>query len=227
MKVWHISDTHGNHEQLNVPKGVDLVIHSGDATNYRDPSLNEVEMRDFLAWYSALDIEYKVYVGGNHDTSLEVKFVTAEEIQGNGIMYLFQNEVTIDGIKLWGSPFTPVFHHWAFNMSRDKLRENWNNIPKDTDVVITHGPPRGILDQCMGDYGKENAGCIYLDKRIEYIEPKYHMFGHIHDNHGLRNQGVFMRGGITYSNASAVTDGKIGRLSSHGNVFNIGKSTDN
>ena len=71
MKIWHISDTHGYHDLLEIPEGIDMVIHSGDCSNPRDPYNNEPEVRGFIDWFSSLDIKYKVYVAGNHDTSLK------------------------------------------------------------------------------------------------------------------------------------------------------------
>ncbi len=93
--------------------------------------------------------------------------------------------VEIDGLKIYGSPWQPRFYDWAFNLNRGaELEEKWRLIPPDTDVLITHGPPHGILDEVERQYYIENTGCEELRKRVEMICPKLHVFGHIHCGYG-------------------------------------------
>jgi len=148
MKIWHLSDTHTYHDLLKVPDGIDLVIHSGDCSNPRDPYNNEPEVREFIDWYKELPIKYKIYVAGNHDTSIEKGLVTKKDFEDNGIIYLENEYVTIKGIKIFGSPHTPQFGNWAFMKERHKLDRFWNiAIHEPCDIIVVHGPPKGVLDK--------------------------------------------------------------------------------
>src|ERR1700739_4196239 len=136
MKIWHISDTHTYHGLLEVPKNIDIVIFSGDCSNPKDPYKNEQEVRNFIYWYSKLDIKYKIFIAGNHDTSIERGFILKFDFTSNGIIYLENEFVTIDNIKIFGSPYTPTYGEgWAFNKARDKTSRIWETIPDDTDIV--------------------------------------------------------------------------------------------
>lgn len=225
MKIWHISDTHTNHEQLIVPENIDLIIHSGDATNYRDPIRNEPEMHKFLKWFAALTIRHKVFVAGNHDTSIEHGLIRPEYIEGYGINYLYNNSVTIEGLKIWGSPFTPTFGDWAFMKRHSKIGMVWDLIPDDANIVITHGPPKGVLDLTINHQNKlEMCGCSALNHRIQQIKPKLMCFGHIH-NYGngkyVLNSGTKKVAGLNtiFSNGACSTDRKWGVITSHGNII--------
>lgn len=224
-KILHISDTHTYHRLLTIPP-VDLIIHSGDGSNPKDPYTNEHEIMNFLNWYAIQDAQHKVYVPGNHDTSIEKGLVKKEEFTDRGITLLIDEFITIEGIKIWGSPWTPDFGHgWAWNKDRSKLYDIWQQIPDDTDIIITHGPPRGILDLA---YDREKimefCGCRALYKRILEIKPKFSMFGHIHNNNDVVNAGTRTVANCPtiFSNGSVMTDGKfhIGPTS-FGNLFEI------
>ncbi len=230
MKILHISDTHGYHGLLNIDESVDMIIHSGDESNSRDPYNNEQESLNFLEWYSHLKIRYKIFVAGNHSTAIEKKFVTREQLEKKGIIYLENSSIEIpngfEPIKIWGSPITPSFGEgWAFNKKRDKLHDLWQTIPEDTDIVITHGPPKGILDHSYNQHGNvyERCGCAALAKRIRQIEPQLCLFGHIHNTEDIINAGYTKLSDYrtTYSNGSVVTDGKFGKITSNGNIFSI------
>ena len=148
MKIWHISDTHTYHGLLKVPNGIDMVIHSGDCSNPRDPYNNEPEVREFIHWYKSLPIKHKIYVAGNHDTSIEKGLVTKKDFADYNITYLENDYVTIEGVKIFGSPYTPNFGNWSFMKDRNKLDRFWRDAIHDgTDIVVTHGPPKGILDK--------------------------------------------------------------------------------
>ena len=224
MKIWHISDTHTFHRLLDIPENIDIVIHSGDATNPRDPYKNEVEMRDFLHWYSLLPIKHKLYVAGNHDTSIERGFIVRSDFASKGIAYLENDYIEVEGLKIWGSPITPTFGDWAFMKARHNTHDVWKHIPDDSDIVVVHGPPRGVLDL---SYNRNNelefCGDSSLKKRMLDIKPKLCLFGHIHNCEDIINAGIIklaIRDTI-YSNGSVVTDGKFGKLSSNGNIFEI------
>ena len=93
--------------------------------------------------------------------------------------YLCDESLTLDGVKFYGSPWQPRFFDWAFNKDRGApLKAIWDKIPLDTDVLITHGPPHGILDLT---FDKIKAGCEELLLAVQRIKPKVHVFGHIHE----------------------------------------------
>ena len=224
MKIWHISDTHTYHNLLDVPDNVDMVIFSGDCSNPRDPYKNKPEVEDFLAWYESLPIPVKIFVAGNHDTSIERKLITKLDFASRGITYLENDYTEVNELKIWGSPVTPTFGEWAFMKARHKTHELWKQIPNDIDIVVVHGPPSNILDL---SYNRENklefCGDTALRKRLIDINPKLVCFGHIHNCEGIINAGTMklsIRNTI-YSNGSVVTDGKFGKLSSNGNIFEI------
>ena len=209
MKIACISDTHGQHHQLtDIIKelDVDVLIHSGDGSNYRDPARNSTELVDFLMWMQGfLHIKHKIFVPGNHDTSMFYRLVRPKDF--DTIDVLINEEIVLDGIKFYGSPMTPTFGiGWAWNINRAKIYKYWDAIPEDTDVLITHGPPWGVNDLTI-DYGRkyENTGCKNLLKRVFKIQPTYHIFGHLHDepdiyNHGIKSLGDKCK--TTFVNAS-------------------------
>jgi Icc-related predicted phosphoesterase len=225
MKIWHISDTHGYHDLLKVPYDIDMIIHSGDCSNPRDPYNNEPEVRDFIDWFKMIPVKYKIYVAGNHDTSIEKKLVTKKDFEDAGIIYLENESVEIEGIKFFGSPHTPQFGQWAFMKDRAKLERFWRiAIPEDTDVIITHGPPRGVLDKSYDrNPNMESCGDKSLLNRVLEIEPVYVLFGHIHNCKDIINAGMQKLSicDTFFSNGSVVTDGKFGTLSSNGNIIEI------
>ena len=225
MRILHISDTHTYHDLLKIPPGIDMIIHSGDCSNPRDPYNNESEVRDFIDWYKEIPVKHKIYVAGNHDTSIEKGLVTKDDFKNAGIIYLENESVVIDGIKIFGSPHTPNFGNWAFMKERTKLERFWRlAIDEDVNIVVTHGPPKGILDK---SYDRENnlecCGDKSLLNRILEIQPTYSLFGHIHNCKDIVNAGVQKLSvcNTFFSNGSVVTDGRFGKLSSNGNLITI------
>lgn len=225
LTFWHISDTHGYHELLTIPKGIDVVIHSGDHSNYRDVYRNEAEAHNFLHWYSKLKIKYKVLIAGNHDalaSEWNTKF--RDLCKKLGIIYLQDESVTIKGIKIYGSPYTPRFGNWHFMKDRGKIDRVWQAIPEDTRILVVHGPPKGVLDSAH-DFNNyiEQCGCGALMKRVQKIKPDYVLFGHIHNNNEIINAGTRTFSGLKtiFINASVVTDRKFGTLTSNGEIFKL------
>jgi Icc-related predicted phosphoesterase len=227
MKILHISDTHSNH--ILFPKDIpwesyDLIIHSGDCSNFRRADLNEAEVWAFIEWYSMVPCKNKIYVAGNHDTSIEKRVVKASDFTNNSITYLENESVNIDGFNIWGSPYTPTFGEWSFMKDRSKINRVWEQIPEGTDILVTHGPPKGVRDLSYDRQGVlEQCGDSALMKAILRIKPKLICFGHIHDMDSVNNQGlsVFSKYDGIFSNGACVTDGKIGVLSSYGNIINL------
>lgn len=230
MKILHISDTHGFHGMFPEERftDIDVVIHSGDCSNWMDPYRNEPEVRSFIDWYSSVPVKHKIYVAGNHDTSIERRMVTPADFAQKGIIYLENAATTIDGIKFWGSPHTPTFGQWAFMKAREKINRVWETIPDNTDVLIVHGPPKGVRDLSFDRNGDlEMCGCSALMKRCYALREtlKLVCFGHIHNMDGVdHNQGVSHYSYVKtiYSNGACVYDGKFDLgLTSHGNIITL------
>lgn len=202
MKIWCISDTHMKHGFLNIPDGIDMVIHAGDMGTVRDPYQSEQVIRNFLMWYNSLThIKYKVLIAGNHDLAMEKGFINKSDIP-ESITYLEHETKEIDGLKIFGSPYTPRFGEgWAYNVKRSKLDAYWTEIQENTDIVITHGPPLGILDHTQsgttintdptwGNTAVYSCGDKSLLNHIERVKPKLHIFGHIHTEERCPNAGI-------------------------------------
>lgn len=186
MKIVCLSDTHNCNNAISVPDG-DVLIHAGDATNNGTPA----EIKAFADWFSSLPHKYKIFIAGNHDFFFEDDRLDRQTIEFffPNCIYLQDSFVEIEGLKIYGSPWQPRFFDWAFNLNRGaELAEKWKLIPADTDVLITHGPPHGILDEVPRKYWTENTGCEELIKRVEEISAlgrlKLHVFGHIHCSYG-------------------------------------------
>jgi Icc-related predicted phosphoesterase len=224
MKIWHISDTHSLHGQLDVPEGIDIVVHSGDATNYRDPYRNESELRAFIDWFACLPIPTKVFVPGNHDTTLEKGLITRDLIEHRKINLLINEEREINGLRFWGSPFTPRFGDWSYMKDRGTINRIWDSIPEGLDVLVVHGPPYGVLDATYSNHNKvELVGCSALRKRLLKVPPRYMLFGHVHSTDDIRNAGTRTVNGLltVFSNGSCCDDGRMTALTSNGNILEV------
>lgn len=224
IKIWHISDTHGYHEQLIIPSDVDWVIHSGDFSNFYDVYKNEQEALTFLHWYGNLDIKIKILIAGNHDAyahSVSKKF--KEWCVHYNIIYLENSYITINNIKIFGSPNTPQFGDWYFMKNRAKMDKHWANVDEDVDIFIVHGPPKNILDISENfDKTLISCGCNALKNHIlNRIKPKLCLFGHIHNFKDFINAGVLKlsNNDTIFSNGSVVTDAKFGKITSNGNIL--------
>lgn len=178
----------------------DYLIISGDLT-YR----GEWEiLKSVLEYLHSLPAKNIIIIAGNHDYSLDEKHPRYNAETTNkflracvqyGITYLEHSSVVIDGIKFFGSPYTPKFGGWGFPILGDDYSNIWLDIPEDTDILITHGPPKYTLDKTI--YGNDNVGSVSLEQRLKDIKPKVHCFGHIHESYGVLEQD-----GTTYVNAS-------------------------
>jgi Icc-related predicted phosphoesterase len=192
-----ISDTHNCNEEIEVPDG-DILIHSGDAT-----TIGSVEqLKAFNRWFAGLPHKCKIFVAGNHDWLFERNNDLARRLLDPSISYLQDSSIEIDGLKIYGSPWQPRFFDWAFNLNRGpEMAEKWAMIPDDIDILITHGPPHGILDLVPRKGWNENTGCEELRKRVEQIANfgrlKLHVFGHIHCGYGIHEEL-----GVKFVNAS-------------------------
>lgn len=195
MRAVCISDTHGQHLDLRLPEG-DVLVHAGDLTSRGTLE----ESADFLDWFSSQNYTHKILIAGNHDFIFEQE--TREKIAHlipENVNYLNDSSVQINGFTFWGSPVTPWFHNWAFNRNRGpEIKDHWDRISMNTDVLITHGPPQGVLDRTV--LGSE-VGCEELREKLTQLKPRYHIFGHIHEGYGrYRSEGT------EYLNASVLNE---------------------
>lgn len=184
-----MSDLHNIDPFYKVPDG-DVLIVAGDICGVG----NESELKEFDDFLALQPHSLKVVVAGNHDWPFALSTPDeAKKLLKNAI-YLEDSGIEVFGLTFWGSPWQPWFFDWAFNLPRgEKLADVWSKIPSDTDILITHSPPYGILDVADGYH----VGCEQLSKALEYIKPKLHVFGHIHQGYGSLE-----RDGTIYVNAS-------------------------
>jgi len=176
----------------DIPEG-DVLLHAGDVMN---SGYDASDIFYFLDWFGALPHKHKIFIAGNHDRLFENDPKAVKDIidKKNGVLksskkkkitYLEDSEIVIDGVKFYGSPYQPEFCNWAFNVNRGPdIKRVWDKIPLDTDVLITHGPPYGILD--WTEYDRLNVGCEMLMPKILEVKPKIHLFGHIHEAYGVK-----------------------------------------
>lgn len=197
MRFVCISDTHEHHREIAMPEG-DFAVCAGDISMVGDLP----EVADFVRWFAALPHRHKVFIAGNHDFCFEREAAAARAMvaaEGPGVVYLEDSGATIEGLRFWGSPWQPWFYDWAFNLPRGAaIAEKWALIPDDTDVLLTHGPPLGILDLTPRGMA---VGCEDLSVALQRVQPRLHVFGHIHRAHGTLD-----RNGTTYVNACSCNE---------------------
>jgi Icc-related predicted phosphoesterase len=193
MKIVFISDTHG--ATVSLPTG-DLLVHSGDCSDRGDLKAIQ-KFNEYLGRHKDKFKYGILFVPGNHD----ILFQNEPELaikNTNNAKVLINESIIINDVKFYGSPITPTFFNWAFMRDRGlEIREVWNKIPMDTNVLITHGPPKNILDACR----RGHVGCEELYDRVMQVKPMIHAFGHIHEGHGQAKVK-----GIQFIN-SAIMDG--------------------
>lgn len=202
MKIIGMSDSHNRHNKYPSLPACDVFIHAGD---WSGQGL-ESETRNFAKWLNKQPAKHKIIVPGNHEKEFEYYLPLSRNWileECPDAIILIEEQVVIDGIKFYGSPITPWFYNWAWNRARgDKsdtfyyngkmgtrpaIKPHWDAIPDDTNVLITHGPPYGILDELHyvdGTPKGEFVGCDDLMNRIKEVKPDLHLFGHIHYHGG-------------------------------------------
>ncbi|MBA2662569.1 MAG: metallophosphatase domain-containing protein [Bradymonadaceae bacterium] len=182
MRIVAVADTHTFEEDLQVPNG-DVFIHAGDLL--RAGTLEELILP--ARWLQSLPHRHKIVVAGNHDRCFERNAERAQAMLGDGIHYLQDSGVVIEGLRIWGSPWQPEFNDWAFNLPRgEALARKWALIPDDTDVLVTHGPPAGFGDRAYDDRG---LGCQDLLDAVRRVRPLLHVYGHVHPGGGCWRDG--------------------------------------
>lgn len=174
-----ISDLHGFYPEM---PGGDLLIVAGDLT--RTDRIEEYFK--FFCWIAKTKYKKRIVIAGNHDGFAEnnpeyMKLFSDFE-------YLCNSGTELEGLKIWGSPYTPTFYDWHFMADRgETIKKHWDLIPDDTDILVTHGPPYGILDKTIDG---ENVGCEELSKSRRRIRPRLHVFGHIHESYGMQRPNL-------------------------------------
>jgi Icc-related predicted phosphoesterase len=178
QRIVCLSDTHGLHRKVALPKG-DLLIHAGD---FMRTGTSLEEIADFNDWLGEQPHPHKIVVAGNHDLLFEKTPDKAREHLSNAV-YLENDGIVLGGVTFWGSPMTPVLPSGAFHVERGVAsRRYWDHIPLGTDVVVTHGPPFGTLDK--NDILGSRFGCKDLIQAVLRVKPKLHVFGHVHGGYG-------------------------------------------
>jgi Icc-related predicted phosphoesterase len=202
LRVVCLSDTHGKHRNVqHVPEG-DVLLHCGDFTHRG----THAEIKDFNAWLGSLPHQHKIVVAGNHDFCMDAAeydanwrsaFRHAEYNDPNvsrelltNATYLENRSLVVDGVKFYGSPMTPPIpgRTMAFNVARGfAAQQHWAKLPVDVDVLVTHGPPNGILDKTVT--GLRVGDEMLLKEVVSRVRPRFHVFGHIHEAYGATRVG--------------------------------------
>ena len=181
IHITALSDNHCDYtfEMPEIPDdAVSILIHAGDATYSDKPT--EIQM--FVDWLKEQPHDYKLWIPGNHSLACEDFPYNIEVIDNEtGSTCIHNKEIKIEGIKFFGSAFTPEFNNWAYNHSEKQSKVFWDNAP-DSDVVVCHGPPFMVLDSVSSHYPVERPlGCVSFKNYLERVKPKLAIFGHIHD----------------------------------------------
>jgi Icc-related predicted phosphoesterase len=192
-KIVAISDTHTKHGALTIPE-CDILIHAGDFSHRGKLS----EVANFAEWLAEQPAKHKVVIAGNHERTFDTNMgefdATCRGIfkRSMGIHYLEDTGIELEGLKIWGTPWTPRFCDWAFNGTRviDEpfergvtLTERYNLIPNSIDILICHGPPYNLLDEtCRGDHPGSDE-MLTVMARLDDL--KLFVCGHIHEGRGI------------------------------------------
>jgi len=171
------------HDQIGDLPDADLLIHAGDFSGHG----TVFDVARLFEWFDSLRGRFPLgilFVAGNHDMALEENNELGRQ-SPTICTYLQDGGVTLaNGLKVYGAPWQPLFHNWAFQLQRgEELKRKWDLIPDDTDILVTHGPPMGIMDTNPHD---DRIGDQDLLDAVRRIKPKLHVFGHAHDGHGVQ-----------------------------------------
>ena len=173
--IFAFSDTHGMYRRLAIPAEADILICAGDACEGFSPD----NLQDFFAWYVSIPAKLRIFVPGNHDRIFNQDPIRAQQLIPCRVVYLENDGKEFDGIKFYSVPARPY------------LRDTKATIPSGFDFLITHGPAYSYLDR--------DLGCKQLFLSVASARPKYHIFGHVHEE-GLQRKA--MLGGTTFLNVS-------------------------
>lgn len=183
MKICCTSDLHGYWPAI---PDCDLLILAGDYAPAWKHNPVRFYREKMTAWlHSIRDRGIEIAgIAGNHELLFESH---PHLIPKTAWHYLQDSGCEINGLKIWGTPWQPRFHDWAFNLDEPELAEKWALIPDDTDILIVHGPPRGFGD--FSRYGQVHCGSPSLLEAVQRIKPSLVVSGHIHSGNGVRMLG--------------------------------------
>jgi Icc-related predicted phosphoesterase len=177
-----ISDPHGHYPEL---EGGDLLIVAGDLT----ASDKLVQHYEFGDWLKKQPYKKKVVIAGNHDMRLQELGIIPSDDFFHCSSYLCDSGTEFEGLRIWGTPWTLTFPGinpkcTAFTGNEELLAEKFALIPDDIDILVTHGPPYGVLDRTVRG---ECVGSKSLQMKLYTSFPnlKLHVFGHIHEAYGV------------------------------------------
>lgn len=216
-----------------LPKG-DILLHAGDCTNVG----RESEVSGFVDWFKNIEgFKYKIFIAGNHDFAFEQEplwlnsYIEPNRLLEKNVTYLEDGSIEIVSdefsrpIKIYGSPWQPEFYNWAFNLPRNGvvLKEKWDEIPIDTDILITHGPPHGIRDFVVDRLGTLQVGCELLRERVDEVKPLMHIFGHIHGAYGVAyiKESVFVNACICTERYEPINKPLVFDLKEEDGIFTV------
>lgn len=194
LTIVAISDVHGKFNKLEIPE-CDILISCGDYSFVGQ----DHEIRNFHKWLDKQPAKHIISVQGNHERGVQAQFSLSEQLAKDvcpRVHFIDEGLIELEGLKIWCSAYTPTFFNWAYMKDRGpEIKEHWDRIPDDTDILVTHGPPYGILDKVeiqhpSGHIIEKFTGCVDLLDRVKQL-PKLqaHFFGHIHEGHG--KDGIF------------------------------------
>ena len=179
MRIVIVADTHTYHDTLGVLEG-DILLHCGDLCYGMLATKKQLDDAD--RWLGKQKFKTIVCIGGNHDRPIQRRVRSSVKPVLHNAIYLQDEEIVVEGLKIYGTPWIPLLAMWSFYLNDESLRQKWAQIPNDVDILMTHTPPKGILD--FSNMTKTPAGCPHLAERVAQIKPKIHCFGHIHEAYG-------------------------------------------
>lgn len=220
MKIVCLSDTHGLLPELDLDR-IDLVLHAGDYTLHNKHDIQgqlDYFENQFCPWVRRIASQTQFYyINGNHEVFAEklnintdYNDVTQKHCIDNSSVFLCDYN-----IKIYGNPYTPTFYNWAFNLPDmpDGLGKKFKYIPDSIDILVSHGPPHGVMDYVPGRLVLDrntgevveipacNAGSHELAKAITRVKPRLVVCGHLHSNFG-----VVKKEGVTYVGCSLMDE---------------------
>jgi Icc-related predicted phosphoesterase len=176
MKVACVSDIHGH---LPIIPDCDLLLIGGDLCPSKYNQSDWLKNK-FKPWIDSLSERMKIIgVAGNHDFIFQNN---PQDVPNMNWTYLQDSGTEFNNFKIWGSPWQPEFHNWAFNGFESDLKKKWNLIPKNTDILVLHGPPYKHGD--FSPLERVHTGSYSLLQKIMQIQPKLVIAGHIHSGYG-------------------------------------------
>ena len=183
-----VSDTHSSHDNLKVPGG-NILLHAGDLTT--QGNLSQIERVN--AFWGSQPHKHKIFIAGNHDRELQCSPELSHPLLKD-VTYIENQLIDVEGLRIYGSPLMVHASHRAFCVSDEERKRRWSEVPDELDILLTHCPPFGILDE---NGAGVSIGCPFLLERVMQIKPRLHVFGHVHEGNGRVD-----REGISFINAA-------------------------